>query len=83
MQAMHVFLEHKRDIEYCCLDGGQITDVAGKQNQIHTVAFGVTTQCTEHVGLKQQSFSLEQGKCFVRILAEMPAVVNGISCNFS
>jgi recombinational DNA repair protein (RecF pathway) len=49
MQAMHVF-GTKRDIEYCCLDGGQITDVAVKENHNHTVAFGVTTRCTEHVG---------------------------------
>lgn len=33
--------------------------------------------------LKRQSFSLEQGKCLVRILTEIPAVVNEVSCNFS
>lgn len=45
-----MFLEHKKDIEYYHIDGGQITDVAGRENQIHTVALGVTKRCTEHVG---------------------------------
>jgi hypothetical protein len=49
MQEMHVF-GTKKDIEYCCLDGEQITNVAGNENQIHTLASEVTTRCTVHVG---------------------------------
>jgi len=29
-----MFLEHKRDIEYYRIEGEQITDVAGRENQI-------------------------------------------------
>jgi len=77
-----MFLEYKRDIEYCRLDGGQMTDVAGKKKRDTHCGVQSHDMMYRTRWPKRQSCSLEQGKCLVRIVAEIPAVVNEISRNF-
>jgi hypothetical protein len=53
-----------------------------RKKQIHTVTFGFTTWCSEHVAWNGKASHLNRGSVVFVILAEISAVMKETSCNF-